>query len=64
MASGINDLMSRIEKLEDRIKKENPKQKGRVIIANAKSNASYEVDSGDQFRWASVYHDELKKMII
>jgi len=64
MASGINDLMKCIEKLEERIKKENPKQKGRVIIANAKSNASYEVDSTDQFRWAAVYHDELKKMII
>lgn len=64
MASGINDLMKRIELLEDKIKKENPKQKGRVIIANAKCNASYEVDSTEQFKWAVVYHDELKKMLL
>ena len=64
MASGINELMSRIEKLEEKIKKDNPKQKGRVIIANAKCNASYEVDSSDQFRWAVVYHEELKKSLV
>jgi hypothetical protein len=63
MASGINDLMNKIEKLEEVIKKNNPKQKGRVMIANAKSNASYAVDTTETFKWAVMYHDELKKLI-
>jgi hypothetical protein len=63
MASGINDLMAKIDKLEEQIKKSNPKQKGRVIIANAKSNASYEVDAKDQFKWAVVYYEQLKKVM-
>jgi hypothetical protein len=63
MASGINDLMTKIDKLEEQIKKSNPKQKGRVIIANAKSNASYEVDANDQFKWAVVYYEQLKKVL-
>jgi len=61
MNSGINELMKSIEMVEERIKRENPKQKGRVIIANAKSKASYEVDSKEQFKWAVVYLEELKK---
>ena len=63
MASGINDLMNRIEKLEEQIKKNHPKQKGRVIIANAKCNASYEVDIKDQFKWAIAYYEQLQKQI-
>jgi hypothetical protein len=63
MSSGINDLMDRISRLEETIKRNNPKQKGRVMIANAKSTASYEIDRKDEFRWAIAYYEELKKLI-
>lgn len=63
MNSGINDLMNRIAKLEETIKKNHPKQKGRVMIANAKSTASYEIDRKDEFRWAIAYYEELKKLV-
>lgn len=57
---GIKDVLNDIEKLEKDIKKKYPKQRGRVIIANAKEVTDYAVGKEtDQFTWLINYRREL-----
>ena len=58
---GINALFEKIDTMEREILKKFPKQKGRVKIANAKTNADYEAKEGDEYHWAHIYHKELQR---
>lgn len=60
---GIDSLFDQIDELEKKIRKKHPKQKGRVIIANAKQKADYEVGKEDIMRWAHTYFTQLEKSL-
>lgn len=54
------ELVKEIDTLEKKIRKKYPKQKGRVLIANAKEITNYAVDRNeDEFRWYVQYRKEL-----
>ena len=63
----LERLFEDIEVLEAEIKKKWPKQKGRVIIANIKTEVDYELGKpeGDMenLKWANEYKSKLKEHI-
>lgn len=59
--TGINALFELIDDLEKQVRIKYPKQRGRVMIANAKQIADYEVGKDDVMLWAHTYQKELKK---
>lgn len=65
MATGINDLLTKIEKLEKDVRKRYPKQEGRVILANLKQKIDYSFkeDEPNSMEWASRYHQELENCL-
>lgn len=66
MSSGLNDLLDKIIKIEEQIKKKYPKQVGRVRIANAKQNVDYafpDRDTINQMEWAAKYYTELENVL-
>jgi len=60
---GLLKLVEEIETLEKRVRKAHPKQKGRVLIANAKSLLDATVGRSDEFRWAVEYRSALEDMV-
>jgi len=62
--STMDRLFEEIDSLEIRLKKKYPKQKGRVILANIKTDIDYEIgkpsDSIEEMRWCRIYVDRLK----
>lgn len=65
--STIDALFEDIERYESEIKKKNPKQKGRVILANLKTDVDYEVgkpsDNSEQIKWCRVYVDKMRRYL-
>ena len=61
MANRLEALFEDIEKLEKDIRKKHPKQRGRVLIANAKQRADYESSPDNDVEWAHNYKLELEK---
>lgn len=61
--NGIDAIFELINELEKKIRNKHPKQKGRVMIANAKQVADYEVDKDDVMLWAHTYQKELQKLV-
>ena len=65
MASGLNDLLTRIEKLKESVKKRYP-EKGKVLIANAETNVNYSFPDSDkinEMEWSHRFLDELNKCL-
>jgi hypothetical protein len=57
-------LLTEVEELEKKIKKKHPKQKGRVLIANAKEITDYAVEfDKDNFAWYIQYRRELESRL-
>lgn len=62
--SGINNLLSKIENTESKVKQMHPGKKGRVMIANAKQAVDYEFGREiDQMEWSVRYLQELSKIL-
>jgi len=61
--TGIDALFELIDDLEKKICDKFPKQKGKVMIANAKQVADYEVENEDVMLWAHTYQKELQKRL-
>ena len=62
--SGIDNLLHKIEEVEEKILKANPGKKGRVIIANSKQAIDYEYGRDiNSMEWSVRYFEELKKYI-
>jgi hypothetical protein len=56
----FKDLLNEVDKLEKDIRKKYPKQRGRVLIANAKEITDYAVGKeADEFTWLINYRREL-----
>lgn len=62
--STMNKLFDNIDTLEGEIKKRFPKQKGRVILANIKTEIDYEMGKPsndiEQLKWCRLYVDKLR----
>ncbi len=57
----FKDIINEVDKLEKDIKKKYPKQRGLVLIANAKEVTDYAVGKdADQFTWMISYRRELE----
>jgi hypothetical protein len=65
MATGINDLLEKIEKAEKKVRQRYPKQEGRVILANLKQKIDYSFkeDEPNSMEWASRYFNELENCL-
>lgn len=64
MSKNVDTLMNQIESLEKEIKKRHPKQKGRVLLANAKTKVDYELGKDAHFlQWNRQYRDELERIL-
>jgi len=63
--SGINQILEDIEKYEKELLKKFPKQKGRVMRANAKQLVDAELGKTDvdEMRWAVLYREKLKSYL-
>jgi hypothetical protein len=62
--SGVNNLISKIEATEIKVKQLYPGKKGRVMIANAKQSVDYEFGREiNQMEWAVRYLQELDKIL-
>lgn len=65
--SGINNILEDIERFEQELLKKFPKQKGRVLRANAKSNTDAELgkpnNDVEEMKWAVLYRENLKKLL-
>jgi hypothetical protein len=62
--SGIDNLLHKIDEVENKVKLEHPGKKGRVIIANSKQAVDYEYGREiNQMEWAVRYLEELKKYL-
>lgn len=65
--SGINGILEDIERFEQELLKKFPKQKGRVLRANAKSNTDAElgkpINDVEEMKWAVLYRENLKKLL-
>jgi len=57
----IDDVLESIDKVTIEIKKKYPKDMARVLIANSKTLASYEVEEKDVMRWHVMLLDNLRK---
>ena len=62
--NNLEALFEDIEVLEKEIKKTWPKQKGRVILANIKTDVDYEFGSPEtdveHLKWAAEYKSKLR----
>jgi hypothetical protein len=67
VVSTIDKLFDEVDDLEKQVKKKYPKQKGRVILANIKTEIDYEIgkpsDNSEKLRWFRKYADSLKKVL-
>jgi hypothetical protein len=65
--SGINSILEDIERFEQELLKKFPKQKGRVLRANAKSNTDAELgkpsNDVEEMKWAVLYRENLKRLL-
>lgn len=65
--STIDKIFEEVDQLESQIKKKFPKQKGRVLLANLKTEIDYEIgkpdNTSEQLRWFRKYVDNMKKAL-
>lgn len=65
--SGINDVLKDIENFEKELLRKFPKQRGKVLRANAKSDTDAELGKPDndvqEMKWAVLYRENLKKLL-
>lgn len=65
--SGINNILEDIERFEEALLRKFPKQKGRVLRANAKSHTDAELgkpeNDVEEMKWAVLYRENLKKLL-
>lgn len=58
--SSLDKVFDNIELYEKQIRKMYPRAKGRVLIANIKSNLDAVIGRDDEVKWAIEYCSELK----
>lgn len=63
----LNKLFDDIDTLERQLKKKYPAQKGRVLLANIKTEVDYELgkptSDAESIKWSIEYKNKLKKEI-
>jgi hypothetical protein len=62
----IKDLFDNITNLEKKVKELFPKQRGRVLITNAKQNVDYTLGALNEkntYEWNARYCEELQKLV-
>ena len=63
MKLGFDALLDEIVKLEKEIKNKFPEQRGKVLLANAKTEVNYISDKKDVFKWNVDYKNELERIL-
>jgi len=63
MKLGFDALLEEIANLEVEIKVRFPEQRGKVLLANAKTDVNYISDKNDLFKWNVDYKNELERIL-
>jgi hypothetical protein len=61
--SSLDKVFESIDDYEKQVRKMYPRAKGRVLIANIKSNLDAVIGREDEIKWAIEYCSELKSLL-